>query len=132
MARVKLTKKSPGMKAAAKAAKGAAPLTEYVIQDNGDVTFTVLGVDAAGNQVDISGLATITVSSDNTSIVTVDPPVGMTSALHAVGPLGTCNLTAVATFNDGTSPALTFTLPVTTKTGPVSGVVIEFGTPTVH
>jgi hypothetical protein len=122
-----------------KARKGAKPMaagtpsgTAFNLVDNGDDTFTVVGLDKAGNQVDISSAATIAVVSDNTSILTVDPPVGMTSAMHAAGPLGTANLNITATWNDGSLGPFSFTLPVTTVAGAASGVEIQLGTPTTH
>jgi hypothetical protein len=121
-------------KSAVKKATGvkAGPVVNFNLVDNGDDTCTVLGVDKAGNPAPIDTLATITVTSDNTAILTVDPPVGVTFAMHAVGPLGSANVTAVATWNDGSVGPFTFTLPVTIVAGAVSGVVIQPGTPTVH
>lgn len=131
MAKITLVKKSAQRKAAGRAAKGLA-IVDFQLQDNGDDTFTVLGVDAGGNTADISSIATLTATSDNPSVLTVDTPVGMTSAMHAVGPLGSANITAVATWNDGSIGPFTVTLPVTVIAGPVTGVVIVPGTPTVH
>ncbi len=112
--------------------KAAAVAGSFVLLDNEDETFTVLGVTAGGNTVDISDVATLEVVSDNTSILTVDPPVGMTSAMHAVGPLGTANLSVTATWNDGSLGPFSFTLPGEVKAGPVGGVVIDLGPPTSH
>lgn len=130
--KVSLTKKSPGMKAPAKMAKGQPAPVAFNLLNNGDDTFTVLGVDAAGNTLDISAVATLAVSSDAPAILTVDQPVGMTSAMHAVGPLGTANITATATWNDGSIGPFSFTLPVTVQSGGPTGIVIVPGTPTSH
>ena len=135
MATVKLTKKT--QKAAAKAKAGAVS-TDFAIQDNGDGSMSVLGVDAAGNQADISALATLTPppTSSDTSIITVDAPTGMTFMMHAVGPLtapgASVDLTATATWNDGSLGPFTFTLKCTVVPGPITGVVIVPGVVTVH
>jgi hypothetical protein len=130
MPTVTLVKKSAAKKTVAGLKAG--PVVNFQLVDNGDDSCQVLGVDAAGNTADISAVATITVSSDATNILTVDPPVGVTFAMHAVGPLGAANVTAVATWTDGSKGPFTFTLPVTVIAGPVSGVQIVPGTPTVH
>jgi hypothetical protein len=132
MTTVTLTKKGTKQMKAPVKAQAKAALASFQIQDNQDDSFTVFGVDAAGNQVDISGVASLAVSSDNTAILTVDAPVGMTSAMHAVGPVGTVNIVAKATWTDGSVGPFTFTLPVTVQTGPASGLNIVPGTPTVH
>ncbi len=118
------------------ALKSAAPMkagdtapTEYVLLDNENGTVTVLGVTAGGNHVDISAVATLAVTSDNTATVTADPPAGMTCKLVAAGPLGTANVTLAVTFNDGSAGPFSVSLPCTVKAGPVSGVIVELGTP---
>ena len=108
------------------------PLLNFSLADNGDDTCTVLGDDKAGNQTDISALATITVTSDNPSVLTVDPPIGVTFAMHAVGPIGAANVTVVATWNDGSIGPFTFTLPVTTILGATNAIEIVPGVPTAH
>jgi len=126
---IKLMKKSAlRMKGAA----GPAKAGEFILVDNEDDTFDVMGADSVGNPVDISAVATITASSDNTSVLTVDPPTGMSSAMHAVGPLGSANVTVVATWNDGSLGPFTAALPVSVVAGPANSVVIVPGTPTVH
>lgn len=122
-------------KASAKATPNAL-VVDFQLVDNQDDVLTILGVDAAGNTLDISQVATITVSSSDTSIITVDPPTGMTCAMHATGKLsvpGTpVNIIVTATWNDGSKGPFTFTLPVDVVAGPATGVVIQPGTPTVH
>ena len=131
MATVKLVKKS-AMKAAAKPGAKAAPAT-FNIVDNGDDTFTVGGVDAGGNPVALaSPPVTITCVSDNTSVLTVDPPVGVGSAIHAVGPVGSANLTIVATWSDSSDGPFTIVQPVTVTGGAAAGLTITFGVPTIH
>jgi len=64
----------------------------FQLQDNGDDTFTVFGEDAAGNSLDIADVATLTnLASDNPAVLTVDAPVGMSSSMHAVGPIGSAH-----------------------------------------
>lgn len=119
-----------------KGAAKAAAAADFVFVDNQDDTCTVFGVDSAGNQADISAVATIAVTSSDTGIVTVDPPSGVTFAMHAVGPLSTpgspVQVSVTATWNDGSKGPFSFTLPVDVVAGPVGGVVIVPGTPTSH
>ncbi len=133
-----LTKGKPAAKAHKVGAK--AVLTAVGLNDNQDETFTVLGQDANGSTVDISSVATLASSSDNTAVLTVDPPVGMTSTIHGVIPspppadgtvIGTANLINVATWNDGSVGPLTQTVPctVTAKAGTPTGLVVDFGPP---
>jgi hypothetical protein len=108
----------------------------FEIQDNGDATFTVFGVDSAGNGgIDISGIATMTAVSSDTSKLTVDAPVGVTSAIHAVGPLAPApgvTVSIVVTFTSGSPAPISIDQPITIVQGPVSGVQVVFGTPTAH
>jgi hypothetical protein len=131
---VKLAKKSGKQAVAPK--KAAGPVTDFVFMDNQDDTCTVNGVDAAGNPVDISSVATIAVNSGDTTTVTVDPPTGMTFAMHATGKLtasgSPCLISVTATWNDGSVGPFSFTLPVDVVAGPATGVVIIPGTPTSH
>jgi hypothetical protein len=129
--KITLVKKSAA-KAKARAAKPGDATSTFQLVDNQDDTFTVNGVDAAGNAVDISTLATMTAASDNTAVLTVDAPVGLTSAMHAVGPVGTANVTVVVTLTDGSAGPFTVSLPVSVVAGPASGVVIQLGQPSVH
>ncbi len=136
MAKVSLTKKpAAGMKAAVKAGPKAAPV-DFSLQDNGDDTVTIMGVDAAGNPVDISGVATLAVVSADPTIVTVDPPVGLTYAMHAIGKLSTPGtpvlVTSTATWTDGSRGPFTIDDPVDVVAGPAGGLVIQHGPPTLH
>lgn len=137
MATIKLLKKSQTRRISMPLKKGAT-VTDFALQDNGDDTCTVLGVDAAGNTVDISAVVTLDPppTSSDTSIITVDPPQGMTFAMHATGKLSTPGtpviVTATATWQDGSTGPFAFDLPVDVVPGPVTGVVIQPGTPTTH
>ena len=90
MFNVCLTKRSASARSVARAARGSA-VASFQLQDNGDDTCTVLGVDAAGNALDISSVATLTPppTSSDTTILTVDPPTGMTFNMYATGKLST-------------------------------------------
>lgn len=134
--KVRMTKKSPGMKAAQKAPKGAG-VTEFNLQDNGDETYTVLGADAAGNTFDISGVASITATSDNPAVVAVDTPGPTTFGAHAAQPApsvgATAKVSVTATWTDGSVGPFTIDLGFTIQAGPVSGIVaVPSGAPTVH
>lgn len=107
---------------------------EFILVDNEDDTCTVMGVDAAGNPVDIGSVATLTpapVSSD-TTILTVDPPSGMTFKMIAVGPLGFATVTATAAWNDGSTGPFSADLPVQVIAGTPTGVKIIPGVPVPH
>ncbi len=129
---VRLSKNPNAVKKAALHAKGSL-ISSFVMFDNDDDTFTVSGVDAAGNPVDISAVASLTPAptSDNPSVLTVGPPVGMTFPVAAAGPLGVANVTATATWGDGSLGPFAFTLPVTIQAGAAGGIEIIPGTPSV-
>lgn len=116
-----------------KGANQAAAL-DFQFVDNEDSTCTVMGIDAGGNTVDISTIATLEPppTSSNPGVVSVDPPNGMLFAMHAVGPLGTANIEVTAKWNDGSKGPFAFTLPVNVIAGQVSGIVVVPGTPTTH
>ncbi len=135
MAKVKvsLVKKSKGMKAAAKGAKATGD--EFVFVDNEDSTCTVFGVDAAGAQVDISGVATLdpAPTSSDPATISVDPPIGMTFKMHGLKPsTAAVDINAMATWTDGSIGPFSFTLPCTTTSGGPTGIIIVPGTPVVR
>jgi hypothetical protein len=125
-----------------------ASVVNFVLQDNGDDTCTVFGVDAAGTQLDISAIASLTPAptSSDTTAVTIDAPVGMTFTIHSVVPvptplpapgtiIGHSDITATATWNDGSLGPFTFTLPVDVTVAPPggpTGIIIVPGTPVIH
>jgi hypothetical protein len=117
--------------------KAGAGVSDFNLQDNGDNTFTVLGVDKAGNTTDISAVAKLAAVSDNPAVITVDPPQGMTVGIHApVNPApevgAKANVTLTATWTDGSVGPFAITLPGTITGGPATGLAVEIGTPTVH
>jgi hypothetical protein len=101
--------------------------------DDQTSTFTVYGITAAGNPVDISGVAKLlpVPASSAESIVTVDPPDGMSFKVTAVGPLGDSVIAVTATWNDGSVGPFEFDQPVTIKADPNSatGITVVPGTP---
>jgi hypothetical protein len=80
---------------------GAAPPPSFSILDDGQGGFTVVGTDAAGNQVPIpAGSATLTLaSSDSTpaAYINFSTPVGMSFTASAVGPVTPAPVTLTAT-----------------------------------
>lgn len=137
--KVKLTKRAMNAPGPGPMPKGAGT-TQFNIQDNGDETFTIMGETGSGNVVDISTVATISVTSDNPTAVTVDvpDPTKTTFGAHAaVSPppkIGdTAKVTIVATWNDGSAGPFTLELTFTVQAGPVTGLVaVPTGTPTIH
>lgn len=128
----KTLKSKAGMKAAGFAASGD-PIPSYVLQDNEDGSFTVFGVNAAGNQVDISSVATLTPAptSSDTTVLTVDPPVGMTVTCHAIK-AGHADVSVTATWNDGSVGPYFITVPADVSSSGVIGIGVTFGTPTIR
>lgn len=127
-----VTKKSAAPKGAAPVKAGPNdPVIEFDVLDNENRTVTVRGKTKGGNVVDITDVATMSLVSDDPSIIAVDPPVsGMTAGLKAVGPTGTTNVQLDVTWNDGSIGPFGFNLPGTVKLGPANAVVVELGTPT--
>jgi hypothetical protein len=128
MAKMNLTKTSPGGKKTAKAL-GGTPITTFNLQDNGNGSFTVLGVDAAGNQVDISAVATLAVTGGDPTILSTTV-TGMTFVATAATPPpavgASTTLTLTATWNDasaGIGP-FTATLTGTITAGNAVGIVV--------
>lgn len=106
------------------------PVQEFELLDNEDNTLTFFGISKGGNRVDISDVATLAVVSDNPAVIAVDPPVsGMTCGVKA-GSLGTANLAADVTWNDGSIGPFGYNLPGATKASAVGGLGVELGTPT--
>lgn len=143
---VKMIKKSQLKKGAANVRPklhrpGDAAPSNFLIMDNEDTTCTVFGtdgtMDANGNptQIDISQVATLgTPVSSDPSLVTADPPVGMTFAEHALA-VGSPNVTVVATWNDDSVGPFTFidNLVISAPVPPaVTGLVVTHSAPTVR
>jgi hypothetical protein len=121
--KIKVVKKSDLPKGF-RASKSAKPLDgEFILLDNQDGSFAVHGIDKAGIPVDISDVATLTASSDNTSVLTADPPVGMTDVMHAVAP-GSANVAVQAIWNDGSVGPFDATLAVPVSQSATGGIVI--------
>jgi hypothetical protein len=134
MAKVTLTKGKKKLAAGKKATAGA-PVVDFQINDNENSTCTVWATNAAGDQIDISAVATLAVTSSDTTVIAVDPPAGMTFQMHALKlstPGTPVNLTIVATVTDGSSGPFTVTLPCDVGPGGATGLVVIPGTPTVR
>lgn len=108
----------------------AAPVSFSFLDDQDDLC-SVNGVDAAGNAIDISGVATIAVSTDTPGTCTADTVVGTTFQIHGLAP-GTANITCTGTWTDGSVGPFIFILPVTVSVDAVVGIVVTPGTPTVR
>jgi hypothetical protein len=140
MATVKwVNAKKGGLKMGAKMKAGDAA-SDFVLVNDGTDMVTVSAVNANGDLLDISAVATLTpapVSSDPT-IIAVDPPVGMTYVEHAVGPLSTpgtpITVTIVATWNDGSKGPFTFVASDDVVADPNSptGITIVHGPVVTH
>jgi hypothetical protein len=123
-------KKTMGPKAIPAAKPGA--VVNYQITDADNGSFTVNGVNAAGDVIDISSLATMTVTSDTPAVCTVAAPVGMGDQIQGLS-VGTANLTIVVTFTSGTPAPLTVVQPVTVAADPnITGLAVNLGTPVVR
>jgi hypothetical protein len=129
MASVRLVKRAAA-RAAAPGAK-AGPVVNFNLIDNEDLSFTVQGADAAGQPVDVSGVATLACVSNNTAAMTADAPAGMTVLTHALSP-GSVTLTFTATWNDGSIGPFTIDFPLTISGGPATGLIVTPGTPVVR
>ncbi len=132
MMQCKLLGKKSKLKAKTLKGTMAAGVDSFGLLDNEDGSFSVLGVSGGGNTVDISDVATLAVTSADTSIITVDPPTGMTFVAKAVKPAGTADVEAVATWNDGSKGPFAETLHGEVKAGPVTGIVVDFTGVTPH
>jgi hypothetical protein len=79
--------------------------------------------------IDISAVATLAISSDNAAVVSVDTVSGMSYTLHALT-AGSANLTAVATWNDGSVGPFTVVVPCSVASA-VDGIQLVLGAPVV-
>ncbi len=134
---IKLQLITAGMKAPPppKKAKAGDAIVDFVMSvDVPNCICTVFGVNNAGEQLDISDVATQVVTSSDTAFMTVDPPVGMTFTEHAIKatvPGAPVVVTSVATWNDASRGPFTFSLPEDIQKGGVTGLIIVPGTPMV-
>ena len=132
---VKTVKKSVQNIPTGKTAKAKKAIGDFLIVDNEDSTCTVQGVDASGAPVDISGLATLVVSSSDPLPISVDTPSRMTFGMHALKPSvpGTpVQITATVTFTAGGIGPFTAVLPCDVNAGPATGLIIVPGTPAIR
>ncbi len=128
----KLVKKS-AQKMKAGPAKGPLKAGELTLLDNENASATIQGADAGGNPVDISTVATLTATSSNAAVFSVDAPAGMTVQGHGLTP-GTATVTFVATWNDPAAGIGPFTVEsvVTCTAGGPTGITVTWGDPVVR
>jgi hypothetical protein len=115
----------------------AGPLAVFQLPNDVDQPFTVAGTDAAGNPVPFDpAVVTMTSSSDNPAVATIDPPSGVTDTIHAATPPpavgATATITITITWNDSSNGPYTITWPMTIVAGKVTGITVQPGTPSVH
>jgi uncharacterized iron-regulated membrane protein len=121
--KMKILKKQSAAKAPPH--KPQAAVGDLQLLDNGSGSYTVQGVDAAGNPLDLSQTFTITVSSGNTALLTVSTTGAVTFWATAVGPLGTGILvTVVATATAGSPGPFTGTASFDIITSGPTGIQI--------
>src|ERR1017187_5847022 len=141
MARIVMLKKSAISNHPRRAFRmGDAAPAAFGMIDNQDSTVTVSGINSDTPPVisDLSAVATLgtPVSSDPT-MVTADAPQGMTFMEHALA-VGSPSVAVTATWNDGSlgpfeyTDNLTITAPPPPPQGPVTGLVVTHGAPTVR
>jgi len=100
----------------------------FSIADNEDGSFTVFGVDKAGNQVPIDGVATLTATSSDPSTLTLDTPSGATVQTHGVKP-GAVTISVTATWDDGSVGPFSLDLTGTVGGSAVAGLTATFSNP---
>lgn len=103
-------------------AKGAA-IAGGSIVDNENGTYTIGGLDAAGQPTDIESLATLTPppTDSDTTVAQCGTPTGMTFPVQAKKP-GVDEIALSVTFNAGTPAPLTDTAELTVTGGPAVGL----------
>ena len=126
--RVRRLSKGQQAPVCARAKPGAGHTAFTISVDDHDVC-TVFGVDQHGNDVDISGLATLTASSDNTAIMTIDNVAGVQFTMRPAGPTGLANAAVVVTWNDHSIGPFSASMAVTWTNGAITGIDINPGPP---
>ncbi len=109
--------------------KAATPGDFGLVVGNPEGTLvTVNGVDAAGDLIDISAVATLAVTPDDPTIATASVS-GMTYTI-ALLKAGSVTFTVVATWTDGSTGPFTVGDPCTVAPGGAVGLKVTHGTPT--
>jgi len=95
--------------------------------------FTVRGVNAGGQKVDISGVATLTASTSDATVFNPAAPVGMLVTVKPAAPppaVGAkCVITCVATWGDGSVGPFTLEVTETAVQDPVVGLTADASNP---
>jgi hypothetical protein len=127
-----ITKASKGMHATASLPAKAgdpAPTSFNLFVDETGKSFTVFGINAMGNPVAISSVASITATSANPAVATVGAPVGASFSIAAAVPNpapGVADtVTVVATWNDGSVGPFTLTITFNTVADPILGLILQ-------
>lgn len=111
-----------------KMGKGAAP-QGFNLADNGNGTYTVQGTTQGGNNVDISAVATLAVSSATPAIAAAALTTGMNFSVTAATPApaigATVAVTLTATWNDGSVGPFTIVVTYTVIASPVTGITVQ-------
>jgi hypothetical protein len=142
MATVTLIKKSAHKnflaampKAAPGKVVGHAIVIPDVLPDDGTLSFSLTGVDAAGNPVALDPtVVTATAVSDTPAVITVDAFVGLSSTLRAATPApaigATANVTITATWasNPPAGSPFNFVWALSIGAGAVVGITVVPGT----
>jgi hypothetical protein len=107
---------------------GVSPMA-LVLKDNQSVTYTVAGVDAAGNPAPIAGPLTATVSDPTTLSATVGAD-GVSVVVKALGPLTAAGASNQLTITDTGDGGLTGTDDLTVIASAAVSLVLTAGAPT--
>ncbi len=103
-----------------------------VIGDDQSATLTVALADSQGFPVPNGDtLATLTASSSDTTLLTFDPPSGLSDHYNGLKP-GTITATLVITANDGSFGPFTITQPGTVNAGAPTQATVDWGVPTIR
>lgn len=131
MAKWTLVKKSSMHASASKMKAGDAAPMAFTIVDNGNQHFDVMGASAAGNPVDISGVATLAAVSSDPTLLSASVS-GMGFDVAAIGPVGDCSVDLTATWNDGSLGPFTASIAESITVGPANQIVVTPGAVTSH
>lgn len=109
------------------AAKGDPEPNEYGLLDNEDGSVSVFGINKAGNQVDLTGVANLSAQSNNPTVLDTGEVVDMTVPYNAKAAGKAVVLLTVTADDD----SYTFSLddPCDVGGSPVAGLAVTHGKP---
>lgn len=131
---VKVPKGKSFMKASVQAKRGDPTPASFELHTTEDGGVTIFGVNDQSNQVDLTNVVTLTVTSSDPTVATASTPTGTTFIESGVK-VGSTIFTITATWNDGSVGPFSILDPVDVTLpapGPVTGLVLVHGTPTVR